>query len=195
MMDEGTDEQDRQDMRRLAAGHDPALNALMERHSTRLHHFLLRLLQNETQAADLAEEAFVRVYQHRGRFNPAHRFSPWLYTIAANLARDEQRYRARHPNVPLETPAAEGGQDFRELLPETRPGPAQAVQAAERVAAVRAAVAALPEDLRAPLILSEYEEKSHAEIGTILNCSAKAVEMRLYRARQHLRERLAEWVE
>ena len=47
-----------------------------------------------------------------------------------------------------------------------------------------------PEELRVPLILSVYEEQAHAEIAEVLDCSAKAVEMRLYRARQHLRERL-----
>jgi len=60
---------------------------------------------------------------------------------------------------------------------------------------VRLAVAALPEPLRVPLILSEYEEKSHAEIGLILQCSAKAVEVRIYRARQLLRARLAPMLE
>ena len=61
--------------------------------------------------------------------------------------------------------------------------------------AVRRAVAALPERLRVPLILSEYEEKSHAEIGQILACSAKAVEVRVYRARRQLRASLAQWLE
>lgn len=53
-------------------------------------------------------------------------------------------------------------------------------------------MAALPDQLRIPLILSEYEEKSHAEIGEILNCSAKAVEVRIYRARQQLRVSLSQ---
>ncbi|HEY5550460.1 MAG TPA: sigma factor-like helix-turn-helix DNA-binding protein [Opitutaceae bacterium] len=51
---------------------------------------------------------------------------------------------------------------------------------------MRRAVTALPEQLRIPLILSKYEEKSHAEIGKILRCSAKTVEVRIYRARQQL---------
>ena len=60
-----------------------------------------------------------------------------------------------------------------------------------RVAAVRRALAALPEELRVPLVLAEYEERSHAEIAEVLDCSAKAVEMRIYRARQQLRATLA----
>lgn len=61
--------------------------------------------------------------------------------------------------------------------------------------AIRRAVAELPEELRTPLILSEYEELSHAEIGEILKCTAKAVETRIYRARQHLRTSLAKLLE
>jgi RNA polymerase sigma-70 factor (ECF subfamily) len=61
----------------------------------------------------------------------------------------------------------------------------------ERAAAVRRAVGELPEELRVPLVLAEYEEQSHAEIAVALGCSPKAVEMRIYRARQQLRARLA----
>lgn len=173
-------------MNKLVAGHDAALNELMDRHAERLFHYLLRLLQNETEASDLAQESFVRVYQHRTRYKTEHKFSTWLYTIATNLARDLQRHRARHPQVSLEAEQP----DFCEILRETGPDPGATLDSAERADAVRRAVAELPEELRLPLVLSEYEDKSHAEIAAILNCTAKAVEMRLYRARQQLRTRL-----
>ncbi len=189
MSSEG-DEQDREDMARLVAGHDAALNDLMGRHGERLFHYLIRLLQNEAEAADLAEESFVRVYQNRQRYRPGLKFSTWLYTIATNLARDLQRYQGRHPHASLEALRADSVQDFRETLPEKGPKPDEALETSERAEVVRRAVAELPEELRLPLVLAEYEEKSHAEIGAILDCSAKAVEMRLYRARQQLRGRL-----
>jgi RNA polymerase sigma-70 factor (ECF subfamily) len=188
------DEQDRADMARLVAGNDAALDELMGRHAERLFHYLLHILQNESEAGDLAEESFVRVYQHRARFRSAHKFSTWLYAIATNLARDLQRHRARHPNVSLEAEHGEAGHSFRESLPEGKPNPGEALLATERAEAVRRAVAALPEDLRVPLVLAEYEEKSYAEIAEILECSAKAVEMRLYRARQELRDRLVRFM-
>src|SRR4051794_22849140 len=93
--------QDRLDMQQLAAGHEAALNSLMERHSERLFHFLTRELQNETEAADLTEEAFVRVYQNCQRFDLERKFTTWLYAIAMNLARDRVRWRSRHPEVSL----------------------------------------------------------------------------------------------
>jgi RNA polymerase sigma-70 factor (ECF subfamily) len=184
------DEQDSADMARLVRGHDPALNDLMARHAERLFHYLLRVLQNETDASELAQEAFVRVYQHRDRFKLQMKFSTWLYAIATNLARDLQRHHARHPQVSLDAESTESGHGFQEVLPESGASPLESLQSEERVEAVRRAVAELPEDLRVPLVLAEYEEKSYAEIGAILDCSAKAVEMRLYRARKQLRSRL-----
>ena len=186
-----TDERDRADIERLVKGHDAALNELMERHAPKLFNYLLRCLQNEEDAADAAQETFVRVYQHRAGFDPNHKFSTWLYSIATNLVKDRYRYRTRHPQVSLEAENVATGDEFRESLPEHAPTPSETMQAAERAEAVRKAVAELPEELRTPLILSEYEELSHAEIGEILKCSAKAVETRLYRARQQLRVSLS----
>ena len=189
------DELDVQDMSRLAAGHDAALNELMERHGEKLFHYLVRSLQNEDDAADLAQETFVKVYQSRTRFDLSQKFSTWLYAIASNLVRDRYRWRSRHPQVSLDAESDATGDSFRDSLPGGGPSPNESVQVEERAEAVRVAVAALPEELRQPLILAEYEERSHAEIGAILGCSAKAVETRIYRARQLLRARLGRLLE
>jgi len=181
------DELDVQDMSRLTAGHESALNSLMERHAGKLFNYLVRCLQNEDDAADAAQETFVKVYQHRARFDPDQRFSTWLYSIAANLVKDRYRWRSRHPQVSLDAENDATGDSFRDSLPGNDPLPHERVQTAERSETIRRAVTALPEELRQPLILAEYEERSHAEIGSILGCSAKAVETRIYRARQQLR--------
>ena len=181
------DELDVQDMSRLAAGHEAALNSLMERHAGKLFNYLVRCLKNEDDAADAAQETFVKVYQSRARFDPDQKFSTWLYTIAANLVKDRYRWRSRHPQVSLDAESDATGDSFRESLPGNDPLPHERAQTAERSEAIRRAVAALPEELRQPLILAEYEERSHTEIGAMLGCSAKAVETRIYRARQQLR--------
>ena len=80
---------------------------------------------------------------------------------------------AKSPNRPAT------GTDFRESLPERRASPAEALQTEERAQMLRRAGESLPAELRGPLILSEYEDLSHAEVGVILKCSAKAVETRL----------------
>ena len=184
------DLEDREDMARLNAGHDVALNALMDRHGERLVHYLLRQLNNETDAADLAQETFVRVYHHRARFDPGQRFATWLYAIATNLLRDRFRWHKRHPQVSLDA-ESDGAGPIVDTLPDGSASASERLVAEERAVEVRAAIESLPEELRTPLILSEYEGLSHAEIGAVLACSAKAVETRLYRARNHLRKRLA----
>ena len=189
------DERDRADLHRLAIGHEAALNDLMERHGPKLFNYLIRCLQNEEDAADIAQETFVRVYQNRAKFDTSQRFSTWLYAIATNLVKDRYRYRTRHPQVSLDAENEATGSDFRESLPERGPIPSDKLAAEERAEMVRRAVADLPEELRVPLLLSEYEELPHAEIGAILKCSAKAVETRLYRARQQLRASLGKLLE
>jgi RNA polymerase sigma-70 factor (ECF subfamily) len=186
---EGIDEQDREDMARLAGGHEAALNAIMDRHSERLFHYLLRQLNNETDAADLAQETFVRIYQNCARFRPDQRFATWLYSIATNLLRDRFRWIKRHPQVSLEA-QNETGATLEDALPDPIASPSEQAAASERAEEVRRAVQSLPEDLRTALILFEYEGLSHAEIAAVLNCSAKAVEVRLYRARGQLRKHL-----
>jgi len=190
-----SDEQDALDMSRLAGGHGPALNDLMARHGQQLFHYLVRCLQNEDDAADLAQETFVRVYQNRAKFRPGAKFTTWLYTIATNLVKTRYRFRSRHPEVSLDAENEQTGGSLREKIPTNEPTPSDCLQADERAEAVRRAVATLPEDLRTPLILVEYEERSQAEIGEILGCSPKAVEMRIYRARQQLRLSLGKLLE
>lgn len=184
------DEQDARDMARLDAGHESALNELMERHAPKLFHYLVRLLNDEGDAADLAQETFLRVYQHRRRFDPRHKFATWLYTIASNLVRDRFRWRSRHPQVSLEAETDSHGDAILNRSSMTGTDPSEDLQARERAEAVQKAVAALPEELRIPLVLAEYELQPQAAIAQILDCSVKAVETRIYRARKQLRSRL-----
>jgi RNA polymerase sigma-70 factor, ECF subfamily len=189
------EEQDASDVRRLAQGQDAALNRLMDRHAARLFNYLLRSLQDESDAADVAQETFVRVYRNRAAFDARQKFSTWLYAIATNLVRDRFRWRRRHPHVSLDAERDSTGATLAEQLPGTGSSPSQTLESTERANRVRAAIAALPEDLRLPLILAEYEEMPQAEIARILDCTVKAVETRIYRARKQLRSALAGLVE
>jgi RNA polymerase sigma-70 factor (ECF subfamily) len=184
---------DQADMKRLAAGHDAALNDLMERHAPAVFRFLCRMLNNEDDANDLAQETFVRVFQARESFDPNKKFSTWLFTIAANLARNHIRWRTRHPTVSLYAETNSTDQSLASTLPAAGPTPKEQALAAERAGAVRTAVNRLPVDLREAIVLCEWEERSKADAAIILETTSKAVESRLYRARQILRDRLKDW--
>ena len=188
------DARDRADMARLAAGHDAALNDLMDRHATTVFHFLSRMLGNEEDANDLAQETFVRVFQHRARFQPEAKFTTWLYTIAGNLARNHQRWRSRHPNVSLDAAYDHSEQSLGDVLPAADLSPNEAAMNVERANAVRAAVHALPEDLREAVILCEWQDLPVAQAAAVLQTTPKAVQSRLYRARQRLRDHLKRWL-
>jgi RNA polymerase sigma-70 factor (ECF subfamily) len=185
---------DRADMTRLAGGQEAALNDLMDRHAAKVFHFLYRMLGNEDDANDLAQETFVRVFQHRSRFDPGAKFTTWLYTIAGNLARNHHRWRSRHPNVPLDAPTQDTDQSLGDLLPASGASPDEAAITTERAHAVRAAVRALPDDMREAVILCEWEDMAVADAAAVLESTPKAVESRLYRARQLLREKLKRWL-
>lgn len=171
-------------MLRLQNGDDGALNDLMRRWQQPLANFLCRHTGSEAVAIDLAQETFVRVYENRRSFRGS-RFSSWLFSIAVNLSRNHARWQKRHPAVSLDA-AAESGRE----IPGNGRDPAGDMEKSEEAASVRAAVLSLPDDLRAVILLFEYEEQSHSEIAAALGCTPKAVETRLYRARQLLREKL-----
>jgi RNA polymerase sigma-70 factor (ECF subfamily) len=190
MNDAESDQLDSRDMQRLVRGDEGALNELMQRHAERLFHYLIRQAGNETDAADLAQESFVRVYQSRDRFRADAKFSTWLYTIATNLLKNRYRWRSRHPETSMDAENGPGGSTLSETFEAKEPQPAEQLEREEQCKAVRHAVLQLPEKLRMPLILAEYEDKSMQEIAEILECSVKAVEGRLSRAREELRGRL-----
>jgi RNA polymerase sigma-70 factor (ECF subfamily) len=192
MTTDNTDTQDTADMAQLAQGHEAALDSLMQRHGEKVFHYLIRQLQNEADAADLAQETFVRVFQNSARFDPAAKFTTWLYTIATNLVRDRFRWKARHPQVALDAENEATGITLGDVIADENPGPAEQMQTAERANVVRRAVARLPEDLRMAIVLSQYEGCSQAEIAAIVGCTVKAVESRVSRARQLLRSYLSD---
>ena len=187
--DRGESPSDEALMSRLSKGDDDALAALMHRWEVPVKRFLYRMIGNAAEAEDLAQEVFVRIYATRARYREASRFAPWCFAIAANQAKNRLRWWRRHPALSLEAWVETGGR-----APDpSRSGSAASSQAMRRedIERVRDAVQALPVDLRTALILFEYEEQPMADIAEALGCTPKAVENRLYRARQALRQRLA----
>jgi RNA polymerase sigma factor (sigma-70 family) len=184
---------DQADMHRLQRGHDAALDELMSRHAGPLFGFLRRFVGDEDAAEDLAQETFVRVYRNRDAFKPGARFSPWLYTIAGNLARNHLRSRSRRSEVPLEA-ASDDAPSIGDRTPGKDGTPEEHCLRDEQRTAVRSAVAELPDDLREAVVLCELEDRSLAEAAGLLSTTVKAVESRLYRARQQLRQRLSRWL-
>lgn len=193
-------------MRRVQGGDEAALAALMQRWELPVKSVIARLVFNVSEAEELAQETFVRVWQQRARFRTGAEFRPWVFAIAVNLARNRLRWWRRRPVVSLDAwqdPRATAGTAGHAVSGERaggdgagRPdaGAAGELERAERAAAVREAIAALPADLREAIVLFEYEQMSHAEIAAAVGATPKAVETRIYRAREKLRAALKRWV-
>ena len=176
----------------LQAGQDQALNALMDRHREGLFRFVLRYVHNEADALELAMETFVRAYFNIGRFRPSAKFVTWLYQIALNLCRDHSKSRAYQyslQTVSADAPTEEG--EEREPLSVSDRDPVREAQGREELSALEKAISELPEDLKNPLILTALEGHSQAEAAELLGISQKAVEMKVYRARKLLLEKMS----
>jgi RNA polymerase sigma-70 factor (ECF subfamily) len=175
-------------MRRLQGGDDTALAPLMQHWETPVKRFIFRLMGNTADAEDLAQEVFVRIYTKRSSYRTGSKFSTWCFAIAANQAKNRLRWWRRRPALSLDAWTEAGGETADDS-PAGAQASSQAVRNEQRQA-VQHAVAALPVDLRTALVLFEYERQSVAEIAAVLDCTPKAVENRLYRARQRLKQEL-----
>lgn len=184
----GANPSDEELMSQLQAGEDAALAPLMQRWEQPLKRFVFRLVGNTSEAEDLAQEVFVRVYTKRSTYRQGAKFSTWCFSIAANQAKNRLRWWKRRPTLSLNAWMDAGG-DAADQSAAGAQASDEAVRR-ERISIVQAAVAALPLDLRTALVLFEYEGQSMNEIASALGCTPKAVENRLYRARQKLQQRL-----
>jgi RNA polymerase sigma factor (sigma-70 family) len=178
-------------MRRVRAGDEAAFAELMGRWELPVKRLIARIVLNASEAEELAQETMVRVWQQREKFREGAAVRPWIFAIAANLSRNRLRWWRRRPTVSLHEWSETSG-EWGVLSDEG--GGGETLERAERAEAVRAAVAALPVELREALVLFDYEGLSQAEAGAALGCTVKAVESRVARARDKLRGALRRWV-
>lgn len=164
-------------MLQVSQGDPAAYRALAERYLTGIVRYATRMLGDQAEAEDVAQETFLRLWRDAGRYEArGYKPSTWLYRVAHNLCID--RLRARKPQADIEDQAAS----------ERTSAP---LAERELAAHVTAALANLPERQRAAIALVHYEEKSLEEAGLVLGCAASAVESLLARGRRSLRDQLA----
>ena len=177
-------------MLRLKDGEDLMLNELMARWQQPLVAFIYRYISHQADALDLAQETFVRVYQARSRYTARAKFASWLFAIAANLCRNYVRQRERGTGSATESLDV-NSTNTSEWIMSSDDSPDQAVIKSELISSIKEALSQLSHDLKTVILLYEYEDLSYEEISSVLGCSIKAVEMKLYRARKLLRELLS----
>ena len=170
-------------------GHDTAIEALVREHSRLVYRIAYAVLRSHHDAEDTTQETFLRVLRYQSKLATVNDPKTWLARIAWRVALDQSRQHSRKPEISLDNPEKPSA-DVASL--ET---PADtAVQVAQVGAMLEKLIAALPEKLRQPLILSTIEEMSPREVAAALGINEAAVRSRVFRARQILREKLAERV-
>jgi RNA polymerase sigma-70 factor (ECF subfamily) len=161
-----------------------AFSDLISRYRNQLLHFLIRFLGSRTAAEDVFQEAFVQIHLSADTFDPTRRFKPWLFTIAANKARDYHRKHSREPTVSLSAPMnrQDEGRPYVDLLEADLPSPSAPILDAERSRLVKSVVDSLPPHLREILLLSYFQRLRYNQIAETLHIPLGTVKSRLHTA-------------
>lgn len=180
-------ERDAELMLRVRDGDGESFALLLERHRAPVVHFLYRMLQDQAVAEELAQEVFLRVYRSRSTYEPTAKFTTWLFRIATHLALNAIRDRKKEKG----RASLDEVRDVGPLqLADRRPNVEQDLLRRTRIEQVRRAIAKLPDNQRAAVLMHKYEELEYAQIAAVLGCSPSAVKSLLFRAYETLRGRL-----
>lgn len=176
-------------MVRVKGGDGASFALLLNKHRSAVIHFLYRMVQNQAVAEELAQEVFLRVYRSRATYEPAAKFTTWLFRIATHLAlnsiRDgkNERFEERLDEETTQVPVRQ--------VSDSRPSVEALLVKEARLQEVRRAVALLPDKQRAAVLMHKYQEMEYSQIANALSCSESAVKSLLFRAYETLRARLA----
>lgn len=178
-------------MVRIGEGDHHAFRTLVERHQNAVIGTVAKMLGNCSDAEDISQQVFLRIWRNARRYRPDAKFTTYLFTITRNLVFNETRRRGRKKEVSAEE-REENHHRLIEDSPDRQPD-AELLQS-ELQEAVDAAIAKLPETQRMAVVLRRYEQLSYEEIAEILNLSVSAVKSLLFRARTSLREALSDYL-
>ena len=173
-------------------GNITAFEELVEIHQGAVIGTVAKMLGNSSDAEDIAQQVFLRIWKSAARYQVSAKFTTWMYTITRNLVFNEMRRRKRKPAVSMD----EREEEYNlSVADEKSATPDQQALENELVQAIDAAIQALPEKQRLAVILRRYEGRPYEEIGGILGLSLSAVKSLLFRARAQLKENLQPYLE
>lgn len=171
-------------MQRVASGDEDAFGGIVDRYKDALVNYLTHLVRSRDRAEEIAQDAFVRLYRNASRVQQQEHLGPYLFRIATNVvvteARREKRWSLLLPRLHASTRQSVSAPDTD-------------LMASEVQQQVTAALARLPVNYRAPLVLFEIEEWSYDEIARALDIRCGTVKSRISRARELMRRHLAPW--
>ena len=177
-------------MTKIADGDTDAFEILVNRHQTSVLNLIYRFIGDRTQAKDLAQEVFIRVWQSARSYKPKAKLTTWIYRITANLCLNELKSARRKKWFQFQQSGEHSRNTIEETLSDGAPSAEDLLLSKERSRQIGNALQSLPENQKMALILKRYDDLSYAEIAKVIGCSVSAVESLLVRAKRTLQEKL-----
>jgi RNA polymerase sigma-70 factor (ECF subfamily) len=176
----------------LRSGDESAYEILIRRFEQPVFNVVSRLMDDSTEAADVVQEVFLKIFRNVGSFRGESTLKTWIYRIAVNEARNHRRWFSRHrrQEVGLEADPGET-RGYQDSLPDPGQSPFEALLDREREALIEEALSKVNPRFRAALVLREIEGLSYEEIAEVLDVSLGTVKSRILRGRDALRKQLA----
>ena len=176
-------------IKKFQDGDISAYNQIVFRYKDRLHNFIYRFLNDLDRAEDLVQDTLLKLYTHKDSYQEIAKFSTWLYTIAANLARTELRKLKRRKTFSI----TELSHDDREFIISSSDADPSADHLSQNFEKnVQQALLALPDDFKTIIILRDIQELSYDEISKIVELPLGTVKSRINRGRIKLQQLLKE---
>lgn len=175
-------------LKRYREGDERAFREIVDRYKNSLYSFLRRFLNRQDLVEDVFQETFLQLFASRESFDTDRPLRPWLFTIAANKAKDALRKMQRHSSMSLGAIADSGDvsvDDVVNILSSYKITPSDEVTKDETARRVRAIIAEMPENLRGILILAYFEQFSYKHMAEILSIPIGTVKSRLHTAVMH----------
>lgn len=170
-------------------GDRQAFEELVNMYQDKIYHLAYRMLNFSSEAEDVVQDTFLRVYMNLDRYDENQKFSTWIYRIATNLCID--RLRKRKPNYSLDAEMPDGeGSDWYSLLKSDQETPEEEIVLSETQGQIRQAISGLPEKYKSVVVLRYFHDMSLQEIGEVLNMPVTTVKTRVHRGREFLRKKL-----
>jgi len=189
---EDANEEDVAWMARIAEGDDHAFRLLVEKHQGAVIGTVAKMTNGSADTEDIAQQVFLRIWKSAKRYQPTAKFTTFLFTVTRNLVFNETAKKSRRKESSIE----EQEEDWHRSVANSDKAsqPDQKLAQAEMGEFVDQAIARLPEKQRLAVILRRYEQMPYEEMAVILELSIPAVKSQLFRARNSLREMLAEFL-
>ena len=179
---------------RFNEGDPSAFGELFNKHKRNVINLSYRFVQNKEAAEDIAQEVFIKIYEKKFHFDPSAKFSTWLYKVTVNAAIDRTRKKNFFDRSldKTETDQEGEGKALLETLSDpSAVSPADFLASEEIKNLVQIEIQKLPEKLKTPVLLYQFENLSYEEIARILGITTKAVERKIHHAKEILRKKLS----